>query len=150
MFVVLAILKAILLSFSRYTYHSCLDGQAPKYLDPHLFELPWRKIELCNKNLTNQDAWTQSPRHEEKIITTIQIEEFVSLLKIIKTESHGNGNETQRFILVWGTGRAKPYSSGAAALVFVCSITGVVAHSYVVDWNGGRWIPSPRSLPSFI
>ena len=59
-------------------------------------------------------------------------------------------HETQRFILVWGTVRANPYSSGAAALVFVCSITGVVALSYVVDWNSGTWIPSPRSLPSFI
>jgi hypothetical protein len=28
---------------------------------------------------------------------------------------------------------ANPYSSGAAALVFVCSITGVVAPSYKVE-----------------
>jgi hypothetical protein len=45
---------------------------------------------------------------------------------------------------------AKPYSNGDAALVFLCSIIGVVAPSYIVDWNGGRWILSQRSLPSFI
>ena len=33
---------------------------------------------------------------------------------------------------------ANPYSSGAAALVFVCSITGDVAPSYEVDGIGGR------------
>ena len=37
--------------------------------------------------------------------------------------------------------RAKPYSSGATALVFVCSITGVVAPSYEVDGKGGRLDP---------
>ena len=37
--------------------------------------------------------------------------------------------------------RAKPYSSGAAVLVFVCSITGVVAPSYEVDGKGGRLDP---------
>ena len=36
---------------------------------------------------------------------------------------------------------ANPYSSGAAALVFVCSITGVVAPSYEVDGIGGRLDP---------
>jgi hypothetical protein len=41
-------------------------------------------------------------------------------------------HETQGFILVWGTMRPNPYSSGAAALVFVYSITGVVAPSYDV------------------
>ena len=45
---------------------------------------------------------------------------------------------TQRYTLVWGAGRAKPYFSGAAALVFVCSITVVVAPSYGVDGIGGR------------
>ena len=40
--------------------------------------------------------------------------------------------------------RAKPYSSGAAVLVFVCSITGVVAPSYEVDGIGGRLDPMPR------
>jgi hypothetical protein len=59
-------------------------------------------------------------------------------------------HETQRFILVWGTVHAKPYSSGVAALVFVCSITGVVAPSYKVDGYVEDWIPYPRSLPSFI
>ena len=49
-------------------------------------------------------------------------------------------HETQRFILVRGMGRANLYSSGAAALVFICSIIGVVAPSYEVDGIGGRWI----------
>ena len=47
-------------------------------------------------------------------------------------------HEKQRFILVRGAVRAKPYSSGAAALVFVCSITGAVAPSYEVDEICGR------------
>jgi hypothetical protein len=34
--------------------------------------------------------------------------------------------------------RANPYSSGTAALIFVCSITGAVAPSYEVDGIGGR------------
>jgi hypothetical protein len=45
---------------------------------------------------------------------------------------------------------ANPYSSGVAALIFVCSITGAVAPSYEVDGIGGRWIPCLRSLPSFM
>jgi hypothetical protein len=62
-----------------------------------------------------------------------------------------DGHMRQRFILVQGTVCAKPYSSGAAALVFVCSITGAIAPSYEVDGIGGRrWIPGPRSLPSSI
>ena len=62
-------------------------------------------------------------------------------------------HETQKFILVQGAVRANPYSSGATALVFVCSIIGAIAPSYEVDGIGGRWIIwilSPRSLPSFI
>jgi len=35
-------------------------------------------------------------------------------------------HETQRFILVRGAMRANPYSSGVAALVFICSITGLL------------------------
>ena len=53
-------------------------------------------------------------------------------------------HETQRFILVWGAVRAKPYSSGVAALVFICSITWVVAPSYKVDEIGGRLDPEPE------
>ena len=53
-------------------------------------------------------------------------------------------HETQRFILVRGMVHANPYSSGAAALVFVCSITGVVAPSYEVDEIGGRLDPEPK------
>jgi hypothetical protein len=59
-------------------------------------------------------------------------------------------HETLRFILVQGVVHANPYSSGVAALIFVCSITGAVAPSYEVDGIGGRWIPCLRSLPSFI
>ena len=51
---------------------------------------------------------------------------------------------TQRFILVRGAVRAKPYSSGATALVFVCSITGVVAPSYEVDWKRWKMDPMPE------
>jgi hypothetical protein len=39
---------------------------------------------------------------------------------------------------------ANPYSRGAAALAFVCSITGVVAPSYDVDGIGGRLNPKPE------
>ena len=61
-------------------------------------------------------------------------------------------HETLGFILVWGVVHAKPYSSGAAALlVFVCSITGTVAPSYEVDWNEEMGVivnvPITRSLP---
>ena len=40
--------------------------------------------------------------------------------------------------------RTNAYSSGAPALVFVCSITGVVAPSYEVDGIGGRLDPMPE------
>jgi hypothetical protein len=40
---------------------------------------------------------------------------------------------------------AKPYSSGVAGLVFIYSITGVVAPSYDVVWCGGGLKMSPRS-----
>ena len=48
-------------------------------------------------------------------------------------------HETQRFILVQGVVHANPYSSGAAALVFICSITETVAPSYEVDGICGRF-----------
>ena len=47
-------------------------------------------------------------------------------------------HETQRFILVRDAVHAKPYSSGKAALVFVCSITRIVTLNYEVDRIGGR------------
>ena len=40
--------------------------------------------------------------------------------------------------------RAKPYSSGATALVFICSIIGAVAPSYEVDGIGGILDPKPE------
>ena len=43
-----------------------------------------------------------------------------------------------------GVVRAKPYSSGAAALVFVCSIIGDLAPSYEVDGIGGRFDSEPE------
>ena len=39
---------------------------------------------------------------------------------------------------------SNPYSGGAAALVFVCSIIGVVAPSYEVDRISGRLDPEPE------
>jgi hypothetical protein len=53
-------------------------------------------------------------------------------------------HQTQRFILVQGMVHANPYSSGAVALVFVCSIIGAVAPSYEVDGIGGRLDPEPE------
>ena len=44
---------------------------------------------------------------------------------------------------------ANPYSSGAAALVFICSITRAVAPSYEVDGIGGRLDPEPE-VPSIL
>jgi hypothetical protein len=56
---------------------------------------------------------------------------------------------TQRFILVRGVVHANPYSSGAAALVFVCSITWAVSPRYEVDGIGGRLDPEP-DVPSLL
>jgi hypothetical protein len=39
---------------------------------------------------------------------------------------------------------ANPYSIGAAALVFICSITGIVAPSNIVDWNMWKMDPEPE------
>ena len=58
-------------------------------------------------------------------------------------------HETQGFILVRGVVHANPYSSGAAALVFICSITRVVVPSYKVDGIGGRLDPEPEA-PSLL
>jgi hypothetical protein len=46
-------------------------------------------------------------------------------------------HETQRFIPVRGPVRANSYFSGAAALVFIYSITGAVAPSYEVGYKEG-------------
>jgi hypothetical protein len=58
-------------------------------------------------------------------------------------------HETQRFILVRGTMRTNPYSSGAATFVFICSITGAIAPSYIVDWNRWKMDPEPK-VPTFL
>jgi hypothetical protein len=55
-------------------------------------------------------------------------------------------HKTQKFILVQGVVHANPYSSCAAALVFVCLITGAVAPSYEVDGIGGRLDPELEVL----
>ena len=44
---------------------------------------------------------------------------------------------------------SNPYSSGAAALIFVCSIIGAVAPSYEIDGIGGRLDPEPEA-PSLL
>jgi len=51
--------------------------------------------------------------------------------------------DISRFGARW---RTKPYSSGVVALIFVCSLTGVVAPSYKVDGIGGRLDPVPEVL----
>jgi hypothetical protein len=51
-------------------------------------------------------------------------------------------HETQEFILVRDAVCAKPYSSGAIALVFVYSITWVVAPSYDIVGAVEDWISS--------
>ena len=53
-------------------------------------------------------------------------------------------HKTQKFILVQGAVHANPYSSGAAALVFVCLITGAIAPSYIVDCNRWKMDPEPE------
>jgi hypothetical protein len=53
-------------------------------------------------------------------------------------------HETQGFILVRVIVRAKSYSNGVVALVFVCSIIGAVAPSYEVNGIGGRLDPVPE------
>ena len=53
-------------------------------------------------------------------------------------------HETQRFILIRGAVRANPYSSDAAAFVFVCSITGVIAPNYKIDGICGTLDPVPE------
>jgi hypothetical protein len=51
---------------------------------------------------------------------------------------------TQGFILVQGVVYVNPYCSGAATLVFVCSITKTVTPSYKVDGIGERLNPEPE------
>ena len=58
-------------------------------------------------------------------------------------------HEPQRFILVQGVVHANPYSSGAVALVFVCSVIGVVAPSYEVDGISGILDPEPK-IPTLL
>jgi hypothetical protein len=62
---------------TKFWHDSWLDGMAPRNLAPHLFELVSRK----NKSVAieiNDGNWIRSLRG--KITSTVQIEEFVSLL----------------------------------------------------------------------
>jgi hypothetical protein len=61
-------------------------------------------------------------------------------------------HETQGFILVQGVVYANPYCSGAATLVFVCSITKTVTPSYEVNGIGERLDPGPEvpTLPTLL
>jgi hypothetical protein len=61
---------------TRFWHHSWLDGEAPKNLAPHLFQLVRRKNKTVQQELTN-DAWIETLRGE--ISTATQLQEFVSL-----------------------------------------------------------------------
>ncbi|WVZ94829.1 LOW QUALITY PROTEIN: hypothetical protein U9M48_040673 [Paspalum notatum var. saurae] len=61
---------------TKFWQHSWLDGEAPCNLAPHLFALIKRKNKSVLQELTN-DAWIKALRN--KITTSMQIEEFVSL-----------------------------------------------------------------------
>jgi len=61
---------------ARFWHNSWLEGEAPKYLAPHLFELIRRKNKSVQQELRN-NSWIRSLRG--RITTTVQVEEFVSL-----------------------------------------------------------------------
>ena len=60
---------------TKFWHDSWLDGEAPCNLAPHLFAMVRRKNRSVLQELTN-DAWVIPFRRK---ITTVQIEEFVSL-----------------------------------------------------------------------
>ncbi|KAJ1263036.1 hypothetical protein BS78_09G153900 [Paspalum vaginatum] len=61
---------------SKFWHHNWLDGEAPRNLAPHVFELVKRKNRTVAQELSN-NAWIRTLRN--KVFTTTQIEEFVSL-----------------------------------------------------------------------
>jgi len=61
---------------TKFWHHSWLDGEAPKFLAPHLFELVKSKNKTVEQELRN-NSWIRALRN--KITTTTHIEEFVSL-----------------------------------------------------------------------
>jgi hypothetical protein len=52
---------------------------------------------------------------------------------IVKTESDGSTRDTRVYTSSGPGGVLNPTPVGAAALIFVCSIIGAVAPSYVID-----------------
>ena len=61
---------------ARFWHSSWLNGEAPKYLAPHLFDLVRRKNKSVQQELRNY-SWVRSLRG--RITSAFQVEEFVSL-----------------------------------------------------------------------
>jgi hypothetical protein len=61
---------------ARFWHNNWLDGEAPRHLAPHLFELVKRKNRSVKLELRN-NSWIRSLNG--RITTAVQIEEFVSL-----------------------------------------------------------------------
>lgn len=61
---------------ARFWHHSWLDGEAPRYLAPHLFMLVRRKNRMVRQELHNGNWIKSLQRH---ITTTTQIQEFIGL-----------------------------------------------------------------------
>lgn len=61
---------------ARFWHNSWLEGEAPRNLAPHLFELVKRKNKSVQQELQNS-SWIRTLRG--RITTAIQIEEFVSM-----------------------------------------------------------------------
>jgi len=61
---------------TRFWHHAWLDGEAPRNLAPHLFELVQRKHKIVAQELAN-NSWISALQY--KITNATQLEEFVSL-----------------------------------------------------------------------
>ena len=61
---------------AHFWHHNWLDGEAPRYLAPHLFQLVSRKNRTVCQELQNGN-WIRSLR--TRITTSVQIQEFVAL-----------------------------------------------------------------------
>jgi len=66
---------------TRFWHHAWLDGEAPRNLAPHLFELVQRKHKIVAQELAN-NSWISALQN--KITNATQLEEFVSLWIRIK------------------------------------------------------------------
>ena len=62
---------------ARFWHHSWLDGEAPRYLAPHLFQLVRRKNRTVSQELRNGN-WIRSLR-AHVTTTTTQLQEFIGL-----------------------------------------------------------------------